>query len=168
MYVFISWHTLTWKHKHYPIKEDVEPLCIPEELEFMGVDSLPTMYGSQQSLIPKVSASVFLTQLTNIYPCTYHLHVPSIYIHIPYLYTNAYHLSIYPCTIYMYLYPYTISVHQCIPSIYIHIPYLYTNASIYIHSIYLYFTGHTIYLYIHSIYLSITHSIYTSFVIYSY
>ena len=96
----------------------------------MGVDSLPTMYGSQQSLIPKVSASVFLTQLTNIYPCTctYHLHVPSIYIHIPYLYTNAYHLSIYPCTIYMYLYPYTISVHQCIPSIYIHIPYLYTNA----------------------------------------
>uniref|UniRef100_A0A1X7VF86 Staphylococcus aureus surface protein A n=3 Tax=Amphimedon queenslandica TaxID=400682 RepID=A0A1X7VF86_AMPQE len=54
VYLFVSWHTLTWKHKHYPIKEDVEPLTIPEEPEFMG-EHYPSMYGSQLSLLPRTS-----------------------------------------------------------------------------------------------------------------
>ena len=53
VYFGMSWHTLTWKHKHYPIKEEVEPLSIPEEPEFLG-DNYPSVYGSQQSLIPRV------------------------------------------------------------------------------------------------------------------
>ena len=58
VYVFMSCHTLTWKHKHYPIKEDVEPLSIPEEPEFFG-ESYPSIYGSQESLIPRVSHVIF-------------------------------------------------------------------------------------------------------------
>lgn len=50
----MSWHTLTWKHKHYPIKEEVEPISIPEEPDFFS-ENTPSMYGSQQSLIPRVS-----------------------------------------------------------------------------------------------------------------
>jgi G-protein coupled receptor 98 len=53
VYFFLSFHTLTWKHKHYPIKEEVEPLSIPEEPEFFN-DSID-MYSSQQSLIPRTS-----------------------------------------------------------------------------------------------------------------
>ena len=50
----MSCHTLTWKHKHYHIKEEVEPISIPEEPDFLS-ENTPSMYGSQQSLIPRVS-----------------------------------------------------------------------------------------------------------------
>ena len=58
VYVFVSCHTLTWKHKHLPIKEDVEPLPLPEDPEFAN-DSF--MYSSQQSLVAKVIIIILLT-----------------------------------------------------------------------------------------------------------
>lgn len=67
VYVFVSWHTLTWKHKHYPIKEDVEPLTIPEEPEFIAGDHYASMYGSQLSLLPRVSGTpLIITHLFHL------------------------------------------------------------------------------------------------------
>ena len=54
VYLFVSLHTLTWKHKHYPMKEELEPAILPEEPEFVD-NSYPSMYGSQQHLNPQVS-----------------------------------------------------------------------------------------------------------------
>ena len=55
-------HTLTWKHKHYPMKEDLEPATLPEEPEFVG-DSYPSMYGSQQYLNPQVIVTALYPRL---------------------------------------------------------------------------------------------------------
>ena len=68
VYVGMSWHTLTWKHKHYPIKEDVEPISIPEEPDFLS-ENTPSMYGSQQSLIPRVSHVTIV-----LISCDYDIH----------------------------------------------------------------------------------------------
>ena len=55
VYFFVACHTLTWKHRHYPIKEEVEPISIPEPPNFFDVDMLPGLYDSQKSLLPQVS-----------------------------------------------------------------------------------------------------------------
>lgn len=71
VYFFVSLHTLTWKHKHYPMKEDLEPATLPEEPEFVA-DSYPSMNDSQQSLNPQVRINVFvcLVSFTTLFTCS--------------------------------------------------------------------------------------------------
>ena len=51
-YFFVSCHTLTRKHKKYGINDEVEPLTIPGEPDYLG--SLSTLASSRQQLIPEV------------------------------------------------------------------------------------------------------------------
>ena len=48
VYVFLSWHTLTRKHKKYGIDDEVEPLTVPGEPDYLG--SMSTLASSTRRL----------------------------------------------------------------------------------------------------------------------
>ena len=57
----MSWHTLTRKHKKYGIGEEVEPLALPGEPDYLG--SLSTLASSRQQLVPEVGGGASLVKV---------------------------------------------------------------------------------------------------------
>ena len=53
VYVFLSWHTLTRKHKKYGIDDEVEPLTVPGEPDYLG--SMHSLASSTRQLNIMVS-----------------------------------------------------------------------------------------------------------------
>ena len=53
VYFFVSWHTMTRKHKKFGIGDEVEPLTVAGEPDYLG--SMSSLASSRQKLVPDVS-----------------------------------------------------------------------------------------------------------------
>ena len=67
VYFCISWHTLSRKHKKYGIGDDVEPLTVPGEPDYLG--SMSTLASSRQHLVPEVGSSSLVLRRSNVATC---------------------------------------------------------------------------------------------------
>ena len=57
VYVFLSWHTLTRKHKKYGIDDEVEPLTVPGEPDYLG--SMSSLTSSTRQLNIRVCLQLY-------------------------------------------------------------------------------------------------------------
>ena len=53
VYFFISWHTLTSKHKKFVLGDEVEPLPLPEEPDYLA--SMDDLSTSRHRMDPQVT-----------------------------------------------------------------------------------------------------------------
>ena len=65
----MSWHTLARKHKKYGIEDEVEPLTVPGEPDYMG--SFSTLASSRQQLNLKVGLLYWLSSNTLLVCASY-------------------------------------------------------------------------------------------------
>ena len=52
VYFFVSWHTLTRKHKKFVLGDEVEPLSVPEEPDYLA--SMNNLSTSRHKMDPQV------------------------------------------------------------------------------------------------------------------
>lgn len=53
VYCFVSWHTLTQKHKQFVLGDEVEPLSIPEEPDYLA--AMSNLSTSRHKMDPQVT-----------------------------------------------------------------------------------------------------------------